>query len=74
MFKIYDDLFADTNSDYAKFELFKLFYLFFRKEAFTTTEYRPHKTFLEVALEEGKKWEEAVSENLKEKVFLNIFP
>ena len=42
--------------------LIKLFYLLFRKEAFTPTEWRK-KSFLEIALEEGKKWEERVSEN-----------
>ncbi len=53
---------------------FKLFYLLFRKEAFIPTVWRPHKTFLEVALEEGKRWEEKVSEDLKEKIFYEIFP
>jgi type I restriction-modification system DNA methylase subunit len=53
--------------------LIKLFYLLFRKEAFTPTEWRK-KSFLEIALEEGKKWEERVSENLENKIFFEIFP
>ena len=51
----------------------KLFYLFFRKEAFTPAEWRK-KSFLEVALQEGKKWEEKVSESLENKIFLEVFP
>jgi len=62
------DLFSSNN-----IELFKIFYLFFRKEAFITTNYRPHKTFLEIALEEGKRWEERVTEDLKERIFSDIF-
>ena len=58
----------------SKLETFKQFYLLFRKEAFIPTTWRPHKTFLEIALEEGKKWEERVSENLKEKIFYRVFP
>ncbi|MBA2849866.1 hypothetical protein G4V39_07605 [Thermosulfuriphilus ammonigenes] len=57
-----------------KREKFKLFYLLFRKEAFIPTNWRPHRTFLEIALEEGKRWEERVSEDLKEKIFYEIFP
>ena len=53
---------------------FKVFYLLFRKDAFITTNWRPHETFLEIALEEGKRWEEKVSENLKEKIFYEVFP
>ncbi|RUM43309.1 MAG: hypothetical protein DSY35_03830 [Desulfurobacterium sp.] len=51
----------------------KLFYLLLRKEAFTPTEWR-RKSFLELALEEGKKWEERVSENLENRVFFDVFP
>ena len=57
-----------------KKEKFKIFYLFFRKEAFIPTDWRPYNTFLEIALEEGKRWEEKVSENLKEKIFYEVFP
>jgi len=55
-------------------ERFKVFYLLFRKEAFISTEGRPFKTFLEISLEEGKRWEERVSQNLKEKIFYEVFP
>jgi len=57
-----------------KKEKFKTFYLLFRKESFITTNWRPHRTFLEIALEEGKHWEEKISENLKEKIFYEVFP
>jgi len=43
-----------------KIEKFKLFYLLLRKEAFIPAEWRPHKSFLEIALDEGKRWEERV--------------
>ncbi|NPB04310.1 MAG: hypothetical protein GXO39_07875 [Thermotogae bacterium] len=56
-----------------KKEKFKTFYLLFRKEAFIPTEWR-HKTFLEIALEEGRKWEERVTEDLKEKIFYEVVP
>ncbi len=52
---------------------FELFCLFFRKEAFTPAEWRK-KSFLEIALQEGKKWEEKVSESLENKIFLEVFP
>jgi len=58
----------------SKLKKFKTFYLLFRKEAFIPTEWRPHETFLEIALREGKRWEERVSENLKEKIFYEVFP
>ncbi len=54
-------------------ETFKIFYLLFRKEAFIPTEWRPYITFLEIALNEGKRWEERVSESLKERIFDEIF-
>jgi hypothetical protein len=56
------------------FEKFKIFYLLFRKDAFIKTLYRPDKTFLEIALEEGKKWEEKISSDLKDKIFTDVFP
>jgi len=56
------------------FEKFKTFYLLFRKDAFIKTFYRPDKTFLEIALEEGKKWEEKISSDLKDKIFTDVFP
>ena len=68
------DLFTQIKSEEERLELFKLFYLFFRKEAFTPTDWRPHKTFLELALEEGKKWEERVAEDLKNNIFGEVFP
>ncbi len=55
-------------------EIFKIFYILFRKEAFIPTSWRPHQTFLELALEEGRRWEERVSESLKEKIFYEVFP
>lgn len=58
----------------SKKEKFKIFYLLFRKMAFVPTTWRPYKTFLEIALEEGKRWEEKVAESLKEKIFSEIFP
>ena len=53
---------------------FKVFYLLFRKEAFVPTNWRPHRTFLEIALDEGRRWEEKVSGSLKEKIFYEVFP
>lgn len=55
------------------FENLKLFYLLFRREAFTPTDWRK-ESFLELALEEGKKWERRVSENLENKIFFEVFP
>ena len=56
------------------FKEFKRFYLIFRKEAFIPAPWRPHTTFLELALEEGKRWEIRVSQTLKDKIFTEIFP
>ncbi|MBO8161767.1 MAG: N-6 DNA methylase [Thermosipho sp. (in: Bacteria)] len=56
-----------------RFELFKLFYLLFRKDAFIPTDWRPDKTFLDLAIEEGRLWEERVTENLKDKIFGEVF-
>ncbi len=53
--------------------LLKLFYLLFRKEAFIPAEWR-RKSFLEMALQERKRWEERVSESLENKIFLEVFP
>jgi len=61
------------NNREKQLEKFKIFYLLFRKEAFIQTEWRV-KSYLEIALEEGKRWEEKVSENLKEKIFYEVFP
>jgi len=55
------------------FSSLKLFFLFFRKEAFIPAEWRK-ESFLELALREGKKWEEKVSESLENKIFLEVFP
>lgn len=55
-------------------EKFKIFYLLLRKEAFIKIPERPDKTFLEIALEEGKKWEERISSDLKDKIFTDVFP
>jgi len=60
--------------DKDKIEKFKLFYLLFRKEAFIPTEWRPHKNFLEIVLEEGKRWGEKLKDDLKDKIFLEVFP
>jgi len=67
-------LFGEESPKLEKGDLFKLFYLFFRKEAFITTMRRPQYSFLELALNEGKKWEEKVSEDLKDKIFYGVFP
>ena len=67
-------IFTNGLSEEKSINSFKIFYLFFRKAAFDTTNYRQDKTFLEYALEEGKNWEESVSESLKDKVFTEIFP
>ncbi len=55
-------------------ESFNVFYLLFRKDAFIPTEWRPNKTFLELAIEEGKLWEARVSESLKDRIFDEVFP
>jgi len=67
------DLFFSKKSHSEKLEHFKLFYLLFRKNAFVPTLWRPKKVFLQEANEEGKRWEEQVSEDLKNKVFLEVF-
>ena len=54
-------------------EEFKRFYLLLRKDAFVPTHWRPRETFLEVALREAKRWEERITEDLKERVFEEIF-
>ncbi|MDW8110912.1 MAG: Eco57I restriction-modification methylase domain-containing protein [Candidatus Bipolaricaulota bacterium] len=56
-----------------RLEAFKLFYLFFRREAFVPTAERPNQTFLQFALEEGKNYEERVTEDLKQKIFEEVF-
>ena len=63
-----------SENELQKIEEFKLFYLLLRKEAFIPTEWRPHKSFLEIALDEGRRWEEKVAEDLKEKIFDEVFP
>ncbi len=60
-------------SDRERLEAFRLFYLFLRKDAFIPTTERPDRTFLEIALEEGKNYEERVTEDLKQKIFEDIF-
>ncbi len=60
-------------SDQERLEAFKLFYLFFSRDAFVPTTERPYKTFLEFALEEGKNYEERVTEDLKQKIFEDVF-
>jgi len=64
----------DSFKNFDYFYKFKLFYLIFRKDAFIPTSFRPNKTFLDLALEEGKRWEERITETLKEKIFFEIFP
>ncbi len=54
--------------------LLYLFQLFFRCEAFVPAPWRPYKTFLEIALAEGKRWEERVSADLRDKIFGQVFP
>lgn len=56
-----------------RLEAFKLFYLFFRGNAFVRTAERPSQTFLQFALEEGKNYEERVTEDLKQKIFEDVF-
>ena len=56
-----------------RLEAFKLFYLFFRRDAFVPTAERPGQTFLQFALEEGKNYEERVTEDLKQKIFEEVF-
>ncbi|MCD6318737.1 hypothetical protein J7M02_06680, partial [Candidatus Aerophobetes bacterium] len=56
-----------------RFELFKLLYLLFRKEAFIPTDWRPDKTFLDLAIKKARLWEEKVTENLKDKIFGEVF-
>lgn len=56
----FDNIFDDSTlylfgTDISSYELFKIFYLIFRKDAFIHTDFRSDKTFLEVALEDGKK-------------------
>ncbi len=70
----FDLLELAQQEDSEGFEQFKRFYFIFRKEAFIPAAYRPHRTFLEIALEEGKRWEARVSETLKETIFTDIFP
>lgn len=78
----FDDIFGSPTpklSDYTEneidgFSLFKIFILFFRKEAFVPTEWRTDKSFLEIALDEGKRWEKRVSESLKNLIFKDVFP
>lgn len=53
-------------SESERLEAFKLFYLFFRRDAFVPTAERPSQTFLQFALEEGKHYEERVTEDLKQ--------
>ncbi len=60
--------------DKDKIEKFKTFYLLFRKEAFIPTSWRPKISFLDLALAEGKRWEEGIAKNLKEKIFFEVFP
>ncbi len=71
-----DDIFKHNGELFQKenLEKFKIFYIIFRKEAFIKTPLRPNKTFLEIALEEGKKWEERISSDLKDKIFSDVFP
>jgi hypothetical protein len=66
-----EDLFKLTQEE--RLEAFKIFYLFFRRDAFVPTPQRPSQTFLEFALEEGKNYEERVTEDLKQKIFEEVF-
>lgn len=51
-------------------EKFKIFYLFFRKDALIKI---GNYTFLQIAINEGKKWEEKITKNLKDKIFEDVF-
>ncbi len=69
------DLWALTHTDSPEAQhYFKVFYLLFRKEAFIPVAWRPHYTFHQIALEEGKRWEKRVTETLHDKIFTEIFP
>ncbi|TDE34676.1 Eco57I restriction-modification methylase domain-containing protein [Antarcticimicrobium sediminis] len=66
-----DGLFALNEDD--RRHWLKVFLLVFRREAFVPTGADP-RTFHEKALEEGKFYEERVSEDLSNKVFGEVFP
>ncbi len=65
-----DDLFdpKDITRDHA----FKLFLLLFGQAAFVANE--GGRTFHDVALQEGRRWEERVARNLSSVVFGRVFP
>ncbi len=60
-------------SESERLEAWKLFCLFFRRDAFICSAERPSQTFLEFALQEGKNYEERVTEDLKDKIFEGVF-
>jgi len=74
-----NDILHDTLTKFVKptdemLDIFRAFLLMFRKEAFVPTDWRPQKSFLELALDDGKKWEERIAGSLTDKTFLQVFP
>lgn len=66
-----DGLFSLSEKE--RFHWLKVFFLIFRKVAFQGSATDP-RTFHQKALDEGKFYEERVSDDLSNKVFANVFP
>lgn len=62
-----------TPAEEERKEKFKMFYLFFRVQAFIQTEWRTSSTFLEDAINEKVNWQEAVSDSIKQMIFSDAF-
>ncbi len=65
------DLFAPTTEDAD--QLLKIFVLMFRRQAFLPTRDKS-RTFHDVALEEGRRWEAGLAKDLSDLTFEKVFP
>ena len=72
----FEKLFGETLSptEEEKFHIFKIFLLFFSKDAFLEKAEVGGNTFLDYAVEEGKSWETELTENLKDRIYKEVIP